>query len=78
MKQYLGENPFRYSYQVAPNRLLILEEVPNRTQDHTSVKGIDNENFVLLREDYPFEWKGTSKAGLYDAISKVSVAPARL
>jgi len=31
LKDYLGENPFRYTYQVAPNRLLILEEVsPNQ------------------------------------------------
>jgi len=33
---------------------------------------------VLLREDYPFEWKGNSKAGLYNSISKVAVASAKL
>jgi hypothetical protein len=32
----------------------------------------------LLREDYPFEWKGISKAGSYDAVSKVAVSPARI
>jgi hypothetical protein len=68
MKQYLGENPFRYTYQVAPNRLLILEEVPNGTQPHTSLRGTDQGDFILLREDYPFEWKGQSKQPIYESI----------
>lgn len=58
LKDYLGENPFRYTYQVAPNRLLILEEVtPNTASGAKSTEPI-----VLLREDYPYEWNGTRSA----------------
>jgi len=60
MKQYLGDNPFRYTYQVAPNRLLILEEVsPGKKGHHlSSRKDVEIGDCLVLKEDYPYEWKG--------------------
>jgi hypothetical protein len=79
----VNERPSKFTYQIAPDRLIVLEEVndPGRDACLSSVylKGRELDGHILLREDYPYEWRNHSpaarKKSLLDDLGRLSVKP---